>query len=98
MQYNMSDPNSPQYQQHMQRLRSLRTQVVLWLLVLALGVLLIPLMLVSGWVRTDVTRLEDELLSTQAMVGAASSPSTEDAKLGADLANVNQLISLMLTV
>src|SRR5262245_15985620 len=98
MQYNMIDPNSAQYKQHLQRLRSLRTQVVLWLLVLALGVLLIPLMLVSGWVRTDATRIEDDLMSMQSAMSAASAPSAEVTKLNADIAGVNHLVTLMETV
>src|SRR4051794_26015908 len=98
MQYNMIDPNNAQYRDHLKRLRSLRTQVVLWLLVLALGVMLVPLVLVTGWVRTDVTRLSDELASTQNLIAAASNPSAKVTELNADIAGVNQVISLMQTV
>ncbi len=98
MQYNMVDPNSAQYKQHLQRIRSLRTQVVLWLLVLALGVLLIPLMLITGWVRSDVTRLDDELMYLQGAISAASNPSSDVTKLNADIAGVNHLVTLMETV
>jgi Tfp pilus assembly protein PilN len=98
MQYNMIDPNSVQYKQHIQGLRSLRRQVVLWLLVLALGVLLIPLMLVSGWVRSDATRVEDDLMSVQSALSAAGAPSAEVNKLNTDIAGVNHLVTLMETV
>lgn len=98
MQYNMMDPNSAQYRQHIQRLRSLRTQVVLWLLVLALGVLLIPLTLISGWVRNDAARLEDDLMSIQSAMSAAGGPSAEVTKLNTDIAGVNHLVTLMETV
>jgi Tfp pilus assembly protein PilN len=98
MQYNMIDPNSVQYKQHIQGLRSLRRQVILWLLVLALGVLLIPLMLISGWVRSDATRVEDDLMSVQSALSAAGAPSAEVNKLNTDIAGVNHLVTLMETV
>ncbi len=98
MQYKMIDENSAQYKEDVQRLQALRTQVVLWLFVLALGIVLIPLMLITGWVRNDVTRLESELMSVQSSLAAANTPSQEVTKLNADIANINQLISTMQTV
>jgi hypothetical protein len=98
MQYKMIDENSAQYKQDIQRLQALRTQVVLWLLVLALGIVLIPLMLITSWVRNDVARLESELLSVQSSLASATTPSQEAVNLTAELANTNQLISTMQTV
>ena len=72
--------------------------VVLWLIVLALGISLIPLMLISSWVRNDVTRLEDELISVQSEMTIATLPNSKVTKLGDDIAQVNQLISTMQTV
>lgn len=94
----MIDENSSQYKEDVQRLQSLRTQIVLWLVVLALGIVLIPLMLISSWVRNDVARLETELMSVQNAVSVASNPSQEVVKLNDDIANINQLITLMQTV
>lgn len=90
--------DSPQYQEDMRRLHSLRTQIVLWLLVLALGVVLIPLMLITGWVRNDVTRLETELLAVQSALSDATTPSEEVMRLTADVARIDQLVSSMQTV
>jgi Tfp pilus assembly protein PilN len=98
MQYKMIDANSDQYKQDMQRLQSLRTQVVLWLVVLALGIVLIPLMLITGWVRNDVTRLDDELLAVQSALSSASSPNAEVIQLTSEITRINQLVSTMQTV
>jgi Tfp pilus assembly protein PilN len=97
-QYNMVDVNSAQYRQDVQRLKSLRLQVVLWLVVIALGVVLIPLMLVTGWVRNDVTRLESELSLTQNALTSAQLPSQEVTMLSAEAARLNQLVSTMQTM
>ncbi|MCC6455442.1 MAG: PilN domain-containing protein [Caldilineaceae bacterium] len=94
----MIDVNSAQYKEDERRLQSLRTMVVLWLIVLALGVLLIPLMLVAGWVRSDTTRLESELLSLQSAMTDATSPSAEVLQLNAEVARVEQLVSSVLTM
>jgi hypothetical protein len=98
MQYRVIDVNSAQYKEDERRLQSLRTIVVLWLIVLALGVLLIPLMLVAGWVRSDTTRLESELLSLQSAVADATSPSAEVLQLNAEVARVEELVSSVLTM
>jgi hypothetical protein len=98
MQYRVIDVNSAQYKEDERRLQSLRTMVVLWLIVLALGVLLIPLMLVAGWVRSDTTRLESELLSLQSAMNDATSPSAEVLQLNAEVARVEQLVSSVLTM
>jgi Tfp pilus assembly protein PilN len=95
--YDMIDVNSPQYKQDMQRLQSLRTMIVLWLVVLALGVILIPLMLIAGWVRDDRARLESELLSIQTAISDASLPSTEVTALGVEVSHIEQLITVMQT-
>ena len=97
-QYKMVDVNSAQYRQDVQRLKSLRLQVVLWLIVLALGVVLIPLMLVTGWVRNDVTRLESELTLVQSALNSAQTPSQEVTMLNAEVARLNQLVSTIQTV
>ena len=94
----MINENSVPYKDDVQRLQSLRTQIVLWLVVLALGIVLIPLMLISSWVRNDITRLETELLSVQSDVSMATNPSQDVVKLNNDIANINQLITLMQTV
>ena len=98
MQYKILDVNSAQYKQDSKRLQSLRTLVVLWLIVLALGVVLIPLMLITRWVRNDVTRLEGELLSVQSAIDMTTLPSTEVVKLTTDVATVDQLASALQTV
>src|SRR5687767_10880058 len=98
MQYKMIDVNNAQYKQDTQRLQSLRTQVVLWLIVLALGVVLIPLMLITGWVRNDVARLADDLLTVQSALSDATTPSEEVVKLSADVARIDQLITSIQTV
>jgi Tfp pilus assembly protein PilN len=98
MQYKMIDVNSAQYKQDYQRLQSLRTQVVLWLFVLALGVVLIPLMLITGWVRSDVARLESELLTVQNALSNFTTPTDEIMQLNAEIARINQLATSMQTV
>ena len=98
MQYKMIDENSAEYDQDIQRLQSLRMQVVLWLVVLALGIVLIPLMLITGWVRNDLARLETELMSVKNALSVATTPSQDVVKLNNDIANINQLITLMQTV
>jgi hypothetical protein len=98
MQYKMVDVNSTQYKQEMQRLQSLRTQIVLWLVVLALGIALIPLMLITRWVRNDVTRLGTELIGVQSALNSATMPSDEVMRLNAEVANFNQLVSTMHSV
>jgi hypothetical protein len=98
MQYKMIDVNSAQYKQDYQRLQSLRTQVVLWLFVLALGIVLIPLMLITGWVRSDVARLESELLSVQSALNNMAAPSEEVMQISAEVARINQLATSMQTV
>jgi Tfp pilus assembly protein PilN len=98
MQYRVIDVNSAQYKEDERRLQSLRTMVVLWLIVIALGVLLIPLMLVTGWVRSDTTRLESELLSLQSAIADATSPNAEVLQLNAEVARVEQLISSVQTM
>jgi Tfp pilus assembly protein PilN len=98
MHYNMVDINSPQYKQDQQRMQSLRTQVVLWLIVLALGVVIIPLMLITGWVRNDLSRLEGELLRVQSAMSDATSPSEEVVKINSDIGRINQLVTSMQTV
>src|SRR5690606_34582082 len=85
----------PQYQEDQRRLQSLRTRVVLWLIALALGVLLIPLMLITGWVRSDMTRLETELVFLRNAIDAATNPSAEVLQLGAEIAEIEQLITSM---
>jgi Tfp pilus assembly protein PilN len=95
--YDMIDVNDPQYKQEARRLQSLRTLVVLWLVVLALGVLLSPLMLIAGWVREDRARLESELLAIQMAVSDANLPTTEVNALGAEVSRIEQLISVMIT-
>lgn len=97
-QYKMVDANSAQYRQDVQRLKSLRLQVVLWLVVLALGVVLIPMMLVTSWVRNDVTRLEGELSLTQNALTNAQTPSQEVTMLSAEVARLDGLVSTMQTV
>jgi Tfp pilus assembly protein PilN len=91
MQYKMVDPNSAQYRQDVERLQSLRTLVVLWLIVLALGVVFIPLMLISGWVRNDVARLETEILGVRSAISSTTTLSSDVIKLQTDIAAVNQL-------
>jgi Tfp pilus assembly protein PilN len=98
MQYKMVDANSAQYKQDMRRLQSLRTQVVLWLIVLALGVMLIPLMLISGWVRNDVARLEEELLMIQSALNNANTPNEESMRLSGEIAALDSLASTMQTL
>jgi Tfp pilus assembly protein PilN len=98
MQYKMIDVNNAQYKQDTKRLQSLRTQVVLWLVVLALGVVLIPMMLITRWVRNDVTRLESELLSVQSTLEITKLPSAEMVKLSAAIASIEQLASALHTV
>jgi Tfp pilus assembly protein PilN len=97
-QYKMVDPNSAQYKQDVQRLQSLRVQVVLWLVVLALGVVLIPLMFVTNWVRNDVARLETEILSVRTAMSSTTTLSADMVKLTGDIAAVNQLASTILSV
>lgn len=94
----MINLSSPEFQQDMQRLNALRTQVVLWLVVLALAVVLIPLMLISGWVRNDVARLENELLAVQSALNTATTPSGEVARIRDEIARIDQLVSTMQTV
>lgn len=94
----MVDVNDIQYKQEHQRLQSLRTQVVLWLVVLALGVALIPLMLITRWVRNDVTRLEAELWTVQSALNSATSPSEEVIKLSVEITRINQLATSLQTV
>jgi Tfp pilus assembly protein PilN len=98
MQYRMVDPNSAQYKQDVQRLQSLRVQVVLWLVVLALGVVLIPLMLITNWVRNDVARLETEILSVRTAISSTTTLSAEAVKLTGDIAAVDQLTASILSV
>ena len=98
MQFQMIDTMSAEYQQDMQRLNALRTQVVLWLVVLALAIVLIPLMLIAGWVRNDVARLENELLAVQSALNSATSPSGEVAQIRNEIAAIEQLVSTMQTV
>lgn len=98
MQYNIIDADSEEYKQEQRRIASLRTQVVLWLIVLALAVTFIPLMLINSWVRKDVQRLETELWSLQSAIGQASAPNEEALKLSGEISRVNQLISTMQTV
>jgi hypothetical protein len=98
MQYTILDENSAQVKQDLRRLQTLRMQIVLWLIVIALGVLLIPLMLITGWVRTDVARLESDLLAVQSAMSRATTPNEEVVKISADIAQVNNLISVMQTV
>jgi hypothetical protein len=98
MQFNMIDVTSDQYKQDQQRLQTLRTQIVIWLIVIALCVALIPLMLITSWVRTDVARLEAELLSLQNAVSSATSPSAEVMLIGTEISGIEQLISTMQTV
>lgn len=98
MQYNIIDENSVQYKQDQRRLRSLRTTVVLWLIVLALGVVLIPLMLITSWVRSDLARLESELIYIQSALSDAKSPSPEMTKLNGEVTRFEHLISTIQTV
>ena len=98
MQYNIIDVDSQEYKQEQRRITSLRTQAVLWLIVLALAVTFIPLMLINSWVRKDVQRLETELWSLQSAIGQVTGPSEEAIKLSGEMARVNQLISTMQTV
>lgn len=98
MQYKMVEPNSAQYKQDVQRLQSLRVQIVLWLVVLALGVVLIPLMLITNWVRNDVARLETEILYVRTAMSSTTTLSEEAVKLTADIASVNQLTASILSV
>ena len=98
MQYNMIDVTSEQYKQDQQRLQTLRTQIVIWLIVLALGIALIPLMLINSWVRSDLARLETQLMAVQNALSGATSPSAELMKLDAEITGVEQLISTIQTV
>lgn len=97
MQYRVIDVNSTQYKEDEQRLQSVRTMVVLWLFVLALGIVLIPLMLVAGWVRSDMTRLETELLLLQSTLNDATTPSAEVLEMGAEVDRIEMLISSIQT-
>ena len=58
-----------------ERLNTVRTQVVLWLIVLALGVALIPLTILSRWVRDDSARLQQEIHDAQTQIEQLHIPS-----------------------
>lgn len=79
--HNLLDLHEPPNDADAARLRSTRTLVVLWLIVLALGIALIPLVVVSGWVRSDSARLRNELAQVELALADAEIPSDEVVRL-----------------
>lgn len=89
--------NTLQYKHDQQQLQSLRVQVVLWLVVLAVGIMLIPLLLVTRWVSEDVTYLERELLGVKNALQVATTPSEEVMNLNGEIARIGDLVTSMQT-
>lgn len=83
---NILDLNVPPNDADAARLRATRTVVVLWLIVLGLGIALIPLVILSGWIRSDSARLQRELEQVELAVAEAERPSEEVERLNAAIA------------
>jgi len=98
MQYNLIDANESERRQHAQRLRAVRSLVVLWLLVMALSIALVPLMLVAGWVRSDRVRLETDLDSMQMIISDATLPSPELLQLREEMTRTEALVTAIQAV
>jgi hypothetical protein len=98
MHYSLIDPNDPQHQRAVRRLRALRSRVVLWLLVAALVIALIPLNLVVGWVRADRILLEDDLGTMEMMIGDAGLSSLETLQLREEMTRTEGLITAIQAV
>jgi Tfp pilus assembly protein PilN len=98
MHYNLIDANESEHRQHAQRLRTVRSLVVLWLLVVALSIALVPLMLAAGWVRSDRVRLEADLDSMQLILSDVTLPTTELLQLREEMTQTEALIAAIQAV
>lgn len=91
--YDLIDANnSPHLPQAPARLHQVRTLVVLWLLVLAVGIVLVPLLVITGWLRADRAEFEEEYATLQLLIADSALPSAETLHLQAELTRTTGLI------
>ena len=98
MQYDLRPPGDPQREKDMRQLQSVRTLVVLWLLVVAVAIGLVPTVLISGWVHEDRLAMEDDFEVTQLMIASAAQPDAATLRLQEELSKTEVLIGAVQSV
>lgn len=81
----------------LQKLRATRQTIVLQVLALGLVALAVPLYLVFGQLRDDVTQTERQLTEVQANLTALSTPSAEVQQLSDQVAQTEALLDALAT-
>ena len=89
---NLADLEEPQPQETPPQGSTGASRIILWLVALSLGILFMPLYLVSNTIKENTGPLSDDLATLEALLTATPAPNPTEERLRSDLLSLSEQI------